>query len=364
MPTQQDMNRAAYGYLTEIEQWMMMLIHFLEAKLKHDPDYQVLADLIRMLHLDLARSRVPASKVFELIAHNRRPSNAGENTEAGVDYKTDEQLQAMPHADLARYAMHLQIKYDEEAGGHASSSESYRDLWYRAWAVCQEQATLVPTQALLDLLRTVQCHLGTVPPTCGCDACDLERRIVAALERPQDRLEGYQATIAACRAALAGIGAPTVHSERLDEVAGLVRWLSGPRLIVLRGLPGSGKSTWARAYLGQHPEAVRINRDDLREMLYGDRLWSAIDEAVTVRARDALIVQALLAGRTVILDDTNLRDHHIQAAEALARPLGVPVEIVVMEASIEECIARDAQRPQPVGERRIRELAGEIKDRS
>ena len=318
MPTQRDMNRAAYGYLTEIEQWMMMLIHFLEAKLAHDSDYQVLADLIRVLHLDLARSRVPAGKVFELIAHNRWPSNAGENTEAGVDYKTDEQLQAMPHADLARYAMHLQIKHDEEAGGHASSSESYRDLWHRAWAVCQEQAALAPTQALLDLLRTVQCHLGTVPPTCGCDACDLERRIVAALEAAparrlisdhqemrgdaraalasidaQDRLDDQIATIAACRAALAGIGAPVVHAERLDEIADILQRQAGPRLIVLRGLPGSGKSTWAREYMAQRSGAVRINRDDLREMLHGDRPWNVIDEAVTVRARDALIVQAV-----------------------------------------------------------------------
>jgi len=278
-----------------------------------------------------------------------------------MEYKTIEEMAAMQHADLVRYAMHLQEKHDEEAGGHAFSEELYRALWDRAWAVCQEQAPLAPSQALLDLLRQTQPHLGSVPPTCGCDACDLEQRIVAALERPQGRLDDYRSTIAASRAALAGIGAPAIHAERLDEIAGLLQRQIGPRLIVLRGLPGSGKSTWARTYLAAHPEAVRINRDELHILLHGARPRDGGgNETITARARDALIVQALTMGRTAISDDTNLREYHIQHFQALAAPFGAPIEIVVMQTSIEECIRRDAQRPKPVGERRIRQMAGEI----
>ncbi|HEX2774665.1 MAG TPA: AAA family ATPase, partial [Micromonosporaceae bacterium] len=40
------------------------------------------------------------------------------------------------------------------------------------------------------------------------------------------------------------------------------------RLIVTRGLPGSGKTTYARTL---QPRVVRVNRDDLRRMLHGGR---------------------------------------------------------------------------------------------
>lgn len=62
-----------------------------------------------------------------------------------------------------------------------SLNDFYRELCQKAWFVCQEHATLAPTAALLALLRQVQPHLGSVPPTCGCDACALERQIEAAL---------------------------------------------------------------------------------------------------------------------------------------------------------------------------------------
>lgn len=42
-------------------------------------------------------------------------------------------------------------------------------------------------------------------------------------------------------------------------------------LILTRGLPASGKTTWAREWVDEAPlgERVRINRDDLRMMTGG-----------------------------------------------------------------------------------------------
>jgi DNA transposition AAA+ family ATPase len=48
------------------------------------------------------------------------------------------------------------------------------------------------------------------------------------------------------------------------------------KLIVMKGLPASGKTTWSKAYVKSHPNTVRINRDDLRLMLYNVRF--AIDD--------------------------------------------------------------------------------------
>lgn len=132
---------------------------------------------------------------------------------------------------------------------------------------------------------------------------------------------------------------------------------SNPELIILRGLPGSGKTTWARRYLRDHPAAVRVNRDDLRAMLHGDRPWGMADEATTIAVRNATIVAALKAQRTVVVDDTNLSALHRQELTALAERYGVCTRLVVLDTPIAECIRRDALRPRPVGAARIAELA-------
>ena len=126
-------------------------------------------------------------------------------------------------------------------------------------------------------------------------------------------------------------------------------------VIILKGLPGSGKSTWARDLIAREPERYkRVNKDELRAMLDGGR-WSETSERFIVRARDLLINAALQAGRSVIVDDTNLDPAH----EARIRDLvagRADIEIRFFDVDLEECIQRDSQRPKPVGAAVIREM--------
>lgn len=39
-----------------------------------------------------------------------------------------------------------------------------------------------------------------------------------------------------------------------------------PKLILCRGIQGSGKTTWAKQYCKEHPNTIRVNRDDIRQM--------------------------------------------------------------------------------------------------
>ena len=40
------------------------------------------------------------------------------------------------------------------------------------------------------------------------------------------------------------------------------------KLVIMRGLPGSGKSTWAKAWVNEDPiNRVRLNWDDMRNMM-------------------------------------------------------------------------------------------------
>ncbi len=86
-----------------------------------------------------------------------------------------------------------------------------------------------------------------------------------------------------------------------------------PTLIITIGLPGSGKSTWAKAWVGEDPaRRARVNRDDLRAMLHGGRVGTAWQERQVTLAQHAAVRALLLHGFEVMVDDTNLVAKHRQ----------------------------------------------------
>jgi predicted kinase len=126
-------------------------------------------------------------------------------------------------------------------------------------------------------------------------------------------------------------------------------------LTITRGLPGAGKTTWAR----QQPRAVRVNRDDLRQMLHGGPLglgWAEVQVTIAQRAQiDAL----LRAGINVICDDTNLRSRTVRELAELARACDAAVVIRdFTEVPVDVCVTRDAAREEGtrIGEAGIRSM--------
>lgn len=122
------------------------------------------------------------------------------------------------------------------------------------------------------------------------------------------------------------------------------------KLTITRGLPGSGKTTWAKAQEG----AWRVNRDDIRAMFCGpwDYRNMTAENLVTLLQRE-MIQQLLSRDLHVIVDDTNLDWRHVQSLSSLATCLrSVSVDVQVKEflhVPVEECIRRDAARANPVG---------------
>lgn len=123
-------------------------------------------------------------------------------------------------------------------------------------------------------------------------------------------------------------------------------------LTITRGLPGSGKTTWARAQVG----SVRVNRDDLRLMLHGTvGVGTNRTEGQVTTAQRAQVEALLLAGVDVICDDTNLRTRIVRELFALAHKCGADAVVRdFTDVSLEECVRRDAARTPSVGEDVIR----------
>jgi hypothetical protein len=67
------------------------------------------------------------------------------------------------------------------------------------------------------------------------------------------------------------------------------------------------------------------------------------------------IVELLRSGADVIVDDTNLRVRNVKTFLQLAARAGADARVVddFLDVDVEECVRRDAARPNPVGERVI-----------
>lgn len=132
------------------------------------------------------------------------------------------------------------------------------------------------------------------------------------------------------------------------------------RFVMTRGLPGSGKSTWAeQQILAAEPgKAVRVNRDLIRTMLHADRFAGRKTEAVTEALRDMAIQLGFSRGcQLVISDDTNLDPNVQERLRSLATAHGYAFEVKdFTDVPIKTCIERDLKRQRSVGEKVIKDM--------
>ena len=138
------------------------------------------------------------------------------------------------------------------------------------------------------------------------------------------------------------------------------------KLTIMRGLPGSGKSTKAEEIIAKDVNAVRLNRDCLREMLcfiYKDKSrgqkWSGKKEDIVKKTIKMLAESFLAQHKNVIIDDTNLIEKTVKEWERVALESGSKFEIIDVNTPVEECIRRDATRSDSVGASVIRSMAAQ-----
>lgn len=126
-------------------------------------------------------------------------------------------------------------------------------------------------------------------------------------------------------------------------------------IIMLKGLPASGKSTYAKDAVRNNASLIRVNKDDLRAMCH-DGKWSGKKERHIIAIRDSIVESALRAGLTPIVDDTNLHPKHETRLREIAAAHNTTVEVKFFPIDVDEAIKRDRARPNSVGETVIRQM--------
>jgi predicted kinase len=120
-------------------------------------------------------------------------------------------------------------------------------------------------------------------------------------------------------------------------------------------------TTWANAYIVEHPEFVKVEKDEIRKDSHlfkdGEYNHKRGDEGIVIKERDRLITKALQNGKSVISSDTNLPKKHINQISAIAKQYNADVEVKsFLDVPIKELIERDSKREDSVGEQVIRRM--------
>ena len=134
------------------------------------------------------------------------------------------------------------------------------------------------------------------------------------------------------------------------------------KLILVQGISGSGKTTWAKQWVEEDPiHRVRLNYDDIRCML--GKYWVPEREPLMKKIFDTALDDAMFAGYNIVVDNmSNLNPVHVQEYQSLVYNHNLEyednqyeIEIKLINTPVEVCIERDSKRVIPIGEKVIRQ---------
>ena len=134
------------------------------------------------------------------------------------------------------------------------------------------------------------------------------------------------------------------------------------KIIILQGLPASGKSTYARQLAESDPtKYVIINRDSLRKMC--GKYWVPIRESYISDLERYAISSALINGFIPIIDATNLNDSVLDEWKDIAYDYKAKIEYKTFPIQLEDAIERDSKREgdNKVGESVIKKFYNKYK---
>lgn len=135
---------------------------------------------------------------------------------------------------------------------------------------------------------------------------------------------------------------PTADDLGGRSVSGSIT-LPTDALVVLVGIAGSGKSTFASRHFA--PSQV-LSSDRLRELITDDpSAQGATDDAFDLLHR--ILAMRLRRGRLTVVDATNVEDWARAELLAVARHNRRPAIAIILDVPLEVALERNAQRPSP-----------------
>lgn len=119
--------------------------------------------------------------------------------------------------------------------------------------------------------------------------------------------------------------------------------MTKPTCYIMSGIPGCGKSTWARKFTAEHDNVVQVSRDEIRFSFLADGEDYFAHEDEVVATFYAEINEALAAGHDVIADATHISDKAL-CATLNAIKIDCKKTLISLDTSLDTCILRNLSR--------------------
>lgn len=146
------------------------------------------------------------------------------------------------------------------------------------------------------------------------------------------------------------------------------------KIILCRGIQGSGKTTWAKQWVLEDPEhRVRFNNDDIRNML--GKYWVPSREDLVFSLKKEFLLSSMFFGYDIVIDNMNLNSNEVKFYESVINrhnnPKGITPDCFRFKYELEtkdffiplqDCIERDSKRPNPIGKEVIRKTYEKYKN--
>lgn len=130
--------------------------------------------------------------------------------------------------------------------------------------------------------------------------------------------------------------------------------MSNQKIIVLQGIPASGKSTWSKEFVKGKEDWIRVCRDDIRSMR-GD-YWIPSQESFIDKMEQYAVESALKSGYNVVIDATNFNPKTVAKWMELAQINDTDFDTKRFDIALDEAIRRDSLRERPVGAKVIKDF--------
>ena len=111
------------------------------------------------------------------------------------------------------------------------------------------------------------------------------------------------------------------------------------KVYIMIGLIGSGKSEWARMAAGTDFNTIRVSNDDIRSMIKDRYTFDLQLEPLVRKMGIVMVVQILLEGKNVVIDDCHLTKEHRQELCALIKGVVPEAEIIYVWMRCDTTIA-------------------------
>lgn len=133
------------------------------------------------------------------------------------------------------------------------------------------------------------------------------------------------------------------------------------KIIIYIGIPASGKSTVAKAYIRDNPNYVRVSRDDFRLMFKNAQTCEPKVEDMITDMVNLSIHKALLRNLNVIIDATNLKVKYINQFIDEFK-YSADIDYRVFDISLDKALERDHNREMKVGDEVIKRMFKDYKN--